>query len=61
MQLIKCGVIHQIWLFENSADRSQYKFQGKLALFMWFGTFLCRKQNKIGWNVCFTFTLLIQI
>ena len=61
MQIIKYGVIHQIWLFENSADRSRYKFQGKLALFTWFGTFLCQKQSKIGWNVCFNFTLLIQI
>ena len=36
-------------LFENIADRSQYKCGGKLALFMPFGTFFVTKakQDKI--------------
>ena len=46
MQLIKYGVIHQIWLFENSADRSRYKFQGKLALFMWFALFYVKSKAR---------------
>ena len=42
-------MIHQIWLFENIADRSQYKFGGKLTLFMRFGTFsmMKAKQDKM--------------
>ena len=27
-------MIHHIWMFENIADRSWYKSEGKLALFM---------------------------
>ena len=33
-------------LFENIADRSQYKFGGKLALFMPFGTFFVTKAKQ---------------
>ena len=45
--------------FENTMDRSRYKFGGKLALFIRFGTFLWWKQSKIIWNVCVNFALLI--
>ena len=44
---------------ENTMDRSRYKFGGKLALFIRFGTFLWWKQSKIIWNVCVNFALLI--
>ena len=33
-------------LFENIADRSQYKCGGKLALFMPFGTFFVTKAKQ---------------
>ena len=39
-------VTYQIWLFENIAVRSWYKFGGKLALFMWFGTFFMMKAKQ---------------
>ena len=48
---------------ENIVARSWYKFGGKLALFMRFGTFFMMKakQDKMKWIVCFNFTNLIEI
>ena len=54
------GMIYQIWLFENIADRSWYKFLGKLALIMWFETFFMmkEKQDTCKMKIClFNFTL----
>ena len=53
-------MIYQIWLFENIADRSWYKFLGKLALIMWFETFFMmkEKQDTCKMKIClFNFTL----
>ena len=50
------GAIHQIWLVENIADRSRFKFGGKLALFMQLGTFF-RTKAKEDKMKCFFFLL----
>ena len=41
------------------ANRSRYKFGGKLASLYNLAHFLWRKQSKIWWHVCFNFSLLI--
>ena len=52
------GTIHQIWLFENIAHKSWYKFGGKLDLFMQFGTFFMMKARQ---NEVFVLTLLFNL
>ena len=42
-------MIREILLFENIADRSRYKFGGKLALFMRFGTFFMARAKQDNW------------
>ena len=37
---------YQIWLFENIADGSRYKFWGIVALFVWFGTIFMMKAKQ---------------
>ena len=51
------GAIYQIWLSENITDRSQYKFGGKLAFCMRFGTFFY-DESKARWDEMFVLTLI---
>ena len=44
-------------LFENTADRSKYKFGGKLALFMPFGTFFVTKAKQDNYKMKCLFEL----
>ena len=47
--------------FENIVDRSRYKFGGKLALFMRFGTFfMMKKQSRITWNLVATLATKLE-